>query len=141
VQAQIINLLLDLQDRLKLSILFVAHDLGVVRHMSDRIAVMYIGRIVETGPTDNVYRKPLHPYTEALLASVPKPNPRLKAAKLQIKGDVADPSKPPSGCHFHPRCTYATDCCRTEVPALRAISTTQQVACHYAEELQLKGVA
>jgi oligopeptide/dipeptide ABC transporter ATP-binding protein len=141
VQAQIINLLLDLQDRLKLSILFVAHDLGVVRHVSDRVAVMYVGRIVETGPTDAVYRKPLHPYTEALLASVPRPDPRLKGAKLQIKGEVADPAKPPPGCHFHPRCPYATDRCRTDAPLLRTLGQAQQVACHYAEQFQLKGVA
>src|SRR6202790_4058572 len=125
VQAQIINLMLDLQDRLKLSMLFVAHDLGVVRHVSDRVAVMYVGRIVETAPTADLYATPRHPYTEALLAAVPK----------------ADPANPPPGCAFHPRCPYAEARCRSELPVLREIAPAHWSACHRSAELSLRGVA
>src|SRR5450432_3569563 len=109
VQAQIINLLLDLQDRLGLSMLFVAHDLGVVRHVSDRVAVMYVGRIVETAPTTALYSTPRHPYTEALLAAVPKADPALRDQVSAPKGEIADPANPPPGCAFRPRCPYAID--------------------------------
>jgi len=141
VQAQIINLLLDLQDRLKLSMLFVAHDLGVVRHVSDRVAVMYLGRIVETASTTALYATPRHPYTEALLAAVPKADPALRDQTNAPAGEIADPANPPSGCAFHPRCPYAVDRCRTELPALREIAPAHWSACHRSAELSLRGVA
>jgi oligopeptide/dipeptide ABC transporter ATP-binding protein len=141
VQAQIINLLLELQERLGLSMLFVAHDLGVVRHVGDRVAVMYVGRIVEVAPTVALYERPRHPYTEALLAAVPKPDPELRDAAVAPRGEVADPANPPPGCAFHPRCPYAIDRCRSEVPALREIAPGTLSACHRAEQLTLQGVA
>ena len=141
VQAQIINLLLDLQDRLRLSMLFVAHDLGVVRHVSDRVAVMYVGRIVETAPTAALYTTPRHPYTEALLAAVPKPDPALRDQTSAPRGEIADPANPPPGCAFHPRCPYAVERCRTELPALREIAPAHWSACHRTAELSLRGVA
>jgi oligopeptide/dipeptide ABC transporter ATP-binding protein len=140
VQAQIINLLLDLQDRLRLSMLFVAHDLGVVRHVSDRVAVMYVGRIVETAPTAALYATPRHPYTEALLAAVPKPDPALRDQASAPKGEIADPANPPPGCAFHPRCPYAVERCRTELPVLREIAPAHWSACHRTAELSLRGV-
>jgi oligopeptide/dipeptide ABC transporter ATP-binding protein len=140
VQAQIINLLLDLQERLRLSMLFVAHDLGVVRHVSDRVAVMYVGRIVEVAPTVALYARPRHPYTEALLAAVPKPDPALRDAASAPRGEIADPANPPPGCAFHPRCPYAIARCRSELPPLREIVPTQWAACHRADELSLAGV-
>ena len=141
VQAQIINLLLDLQDRLKLSMLFVAHDLGVVRHVSDRVAVMYVGRIVETAPTADLYTTPRHPYTEALLAAVPKPDPAMRDQASAPRGEIADPANPPPGCAFHPRCPYAVERCRTELPVLREIAPAHWSACHRTAELSLRGVA
>jgi oligopeptide/dipeptide ABC transporter ATP-binding protein len=141
VQAQIINLLLDLQDRLGLSMLFVAHDLGVVRHVSDRVAVMYVGRIVETAPTTALYSTPRHPYTEALLAAVPKADPALRDQVSAPRGEIADPANPPRGCAFHPRCPYAVERCRTELPSLTEIAPAHWSACHRAAELSLRGVA
>ncbi len=141
VQAQIVNLLLELQDRLGLSYLFVAHDLSVVKHMSDRVAVMYVGRVVEEAATDALFRAPLHPYTEALLSAVPKPDPRRRSERIILKGEVADPAHPPSGCHFHPRCPYAVERCRTEVPTLDEVAPHHRVSCHRARELSLAGVA
>jgi oligopeptide/dipeptide ABC transporter ATP-binding protein len=141
VQAQIINLLLDLQDRLKLSMLFVAHDLGVVRHVSDRVAVMYVGRIVETAPTAALYVTPRHPYTEALLAAVPKADPALRDQTSAPRGEIADPANPPPGCAFHPRCPYAVERCRTELPVLKEIAPAHWSACHRTAELGLRGVA
>jgi oligopeptide/dipeptide ABC transporter ATP-binding protein len=141
VQAQIINLLLDLQDRLRLSMLFVAHDLGVVRHVSDRVAVMYVGRIVETAPTAALYTRPRHPYSEALLAAVPKPDPALRDSASAPIGEIADPANPPSGCAFHPRCPYAEERCRLELPVLQEIAPAHWSACHRTAELSLRGVA
>jgi oligopeptide/dipeptide ABC transporter ATP-binding protein len=140
VQAQIINLLLDLQDRLGLSYLFVAHDLSVVKHVSHRVAVMYVGRIVEVAPTATLFRKPRHPYTEALLSAVPVPDPKRRAQRIVLEGEVADPSKVPAGCAFHPRCRYATERCRIETPTLTTIGDGTTVACHRAKELELRGV-
>lgn len=140
VQAQIVNLLLELQNDLGISYLFVAHDLSVVKHVSDRVAVMYVGKIVEVAPTEALFDKPLHPYTEALLSAVPKPDPRLRAQRIILEGDVADPAHPPSGCYFHPRCRYAVDRCRTESPELEEIVPNHFVSCHRATELDLNGV-
>ena len=141
VQAQILNLLQDLQEELDLTYLFIAHDLSVVEHISHRVAVMYVGKIVELASADELFKNPLHPYTEALLSAVPKPDPRLrnKGVRIRLEGEVADPSNPPSGCYFHPRCRYAQDRCRTETPAFREIGREHWVACHFAEELDLRG--
>jgi oligopeptide/dipeptide ABC transporter ATP-binding protein len=140
VQAQIVNLLLDLQNELGLSYLFVAHDLSVVKHVSDRVAVMYVGKIVEVAPTSELFHRPRHPYTEALLSAVPKPDPRLRSQRIILEGDVADPAHPPSGCYFHPRCRYAVDRCRSEAPQLVEIAPNHLVSCHRAAELTLNGV-
>ncbi len=140
VQAQVVNLLLDLQDRLKLSYLFVAHDLSVVKHVSDRVAVMYVGKIVELAPTAQLFARPRHPYTEALLSAVPVPDPRRRSGRIVPLGEVADPANPPSGCHFHPRCRYAVERCRVETPALRAMADGHLTRCHLAEELTLASV-
>jgi peptide/nickel transport system ATP-binding protein len=140
VQAQILNLMLELQEQLGLTYLFVAHDLSVVRHISDRVAVMYVGRIVETAKTGELFSRPLHPYTEALLSAVPKPDPRLRSERIVLQGEVADPANPPPGCYFSPRCAYATDECRTKTPEQREPEPNHFVSCHRAEELQLRGV-
>jgi oligopeptide/dipeptide ABC transporter ATP-binding protein len=140
VQAQIVNLMLDLQDRLGLAFLFVAHDLSVVKHVSHRVAVMYVGRIVEIAPTRSLFAAPRHPYTEALLSAVPVPDPRKRADRIVLEGDVADPSNAPAGCHFHPRCRYATDACKTETPPLREIAPGHSVRCVRADDLALRGV-
>ena len=140
VQAQILNLLLKLQDQLKLSYLFVAHDLSIVKHISHRVAVMYVGKIVETAPTESLFSEPLHPYTAALLAAVPVPDPRRRSEMVRLEGEVASPANPPSGCYFHPRCPFATERCRVEAPALRELRTGHKVACHRAEELDLPGI-
>jgi peptide/nickel transport system ATP-binding protein len=141
VQAQIVNLLLELQDRLGLSYLFVAHDLSVVKHISHRVAVMYAGRILEIAPTEALFNTPRHPYTEALLSAVPVPDPRQRAKRIVLEGEVADPSNPPSGCHFHPRCRYAIDRCRNEIPQLETSAPGHAVRCLRARDLSLAGVA
>ena len=131
VQAQVVNLLMDLQEENRLSYLFVAHDLAVVQHASHRIAVMYFGRIVELTDRQTLFRSPAHPYTEALLAAVPVPDPKTKRAeRLILEGDVPSPIDPPRGCHFHPRCPYAMARCRSESPTLQEITPGQLVACH-----------
>ena len=130
IQAQVINLLMDLQDEKKLSYLFIAHDLAVVEHISHRVAVMYLGRIVEYAETRALFRSPLHPYTEALLAAVPVPNPRLRRQKRVLQGDVPSPIHPPSGCHFHTRCPYAMERCRVEAPRLLEVTPGHWAACH-----------
>jgi oligopeptide/dipeptide ABC transporter ATP-binding protein len=135
IRAQVINLLDDLQDELSLTYVFIAHDLGVVRHVSDRIAVMYLGKIVEISPAEELYQEPVHPYTEALLSAVPVPDPDLSARRQQIvlEGDVPSPVVPPSGCRFHPRCRYATDICKVEEPPLVPHGNSQGhlAACHH----------
>ena len=130
IQAQVINLLMTLQRAHNLSYLFIAHDLAVVEHISHRVAVMYLGRIVECADKKTLFTMPLHPYTEALLAAVPVPNPRLKRVKRLLPGDVPSPITPPSGCHFHTRCPYAEERCRREAPSLREVSPEHNVACH-----------
>jgi oligopeptide/dipeptide ABC transporter ATP-binding protein len=130
IQAQVINLMMDLQREKKLSYLFIAHGLAVVEHISHRIAVMYLGKIVEYADKTTLFRDPLHPYTEALLSAVPVPNPRLKRAKRHLAGDVPSPVNPPPGCPFHTRCAYAEARCRTDVPPLREIGPGHWVSCH-----------
>jgi peptide/nickel transport system ATP-binding protein len=141
VQAQILNLLLELQEKLGITILFVAHDLSVVKHISARVAVMYVGRIVETAPTEALFASPKHPYTEALLSAVPIPDPRLRSERIVLQGEVADPANTPSGCHFHPRCRYAQAMCKEKTPAQEEIAPNHFVSCHRARELSLRGVA
>ncbi len=140
VQAQVLNLLLELQARLHLTFLFVAHDLSVVKHISDRVAVMYVGQLVELATTAAIFRHPRHPYTAALMRAVPVPDPRVPSGDVALPGDVANPAHPPSGCYFHPRCAFVTDRCRTERPALRELDAGHWVRCHRAEELSLPGV-
>jgi len=142
VQAQILNLLQDLQAEFNLTYLFIAHDLSVVEHISDRVAVMYVGKLVELGTRGQIFTGPKHPYTEALMSAVPKADPRLRdsGARIRLEGEVADPANPPSGCYFHPRCRYSQDRCKIEEPVLRDLGQGQHVACHFTEQLQLKGV-
>jgi peptide/nickel transport system ATP-binding protein len=137
VQAQVLNLLKELQRRFNLTYLFISHDLSVVRHISDRIVVMYVGKIVEVADTEKLFSDVQHPYTEALLSSAPKPDPRASRNRVVLEGEVADPSNPPSGCYFHPRCRYATDRCKSEEPLLREIKPGHWASCHYSEELTL----
>ena len=142
VQAQVINLLMDLQEQLKLTYLFVAHDLSVVKQISDRVAVMYVCKMVEIASTKKIFEKPLHPYTEALLNAVPVPDPRKrKSEKKHLSGEVANPASPPSGCYFHPRCPYAQDICKTTKPTLEEVQPGRFVSCHRAKELDLTGIA
>ncbi len=141
VQAQTLNLMNDLKADFNLAYIFIAHDLSVVQHISDRVAVMYVGRIAEMADSMALYNTPLHPYTEALMSAVPRPNPRLQKERIIMQGDVADPANPPPGCLFHPRCTYAIDRCKTEIPELRELKPDHYVSCHRADELELKGIA
>jgi len=130
VQAQVLNLLMDLQDEFGLAYLFVSHDLAVVEHVAHRIAVMYLGRIVELSTRDRIFSRPLHPYTEALMAAAPIADPRARRERLVIEGDVPSPMNPPPGCHFHTRCPYAVARCRTEDPPLQEVAPAHVVACH-----------
>jgi peptide/nickel transport system ATP-binding protein len=141
VQAQILNLLRRLQRELRLTYLFIAHDLGVVKHISDTIGVMYLGRLIEVAPYRAIFGKPGHPYTEALLSAVPKIDPQIPTSAS--RGEVPDPSSPPPGCHFHPRCSYRTERCEREFPPVVNVGGSEgdhQVACFYAEELELEGI-
>ena len=142
VRAQILNLLEDLQQEFDLTYLFISHDLSVIEHICNRVAVMYIGTIVELAPTEDLFRQPLHPYTESLMSAVPIPDPRLRNRRHRTKpqGEVADPINPPSGCYFHPRCQYAQERCKVEPPRLREIRPGHFAACHFSEDLQLMGV-
>jgi peptide/nickel transport system ATP-binding protein len=133
VQAQILNLLQDLQADFRL-------NLSVVRYISNRVAVMYVGRMVELAETDELFSAPKHPYTAALLSAVPEPDPRLRAQRIVLQGEVANPAAPPGGCYFHPRCPHAIAVCRTETPRWQETSPAHFVACHRAEELRLEGV-
>jgi oligopeptide transport system ATP-binding protein len=135
IQAQIINLLRDLQAKMGLTYLFVAHDLSVVEHISDRVAVMYLGRIAELADSAELYRNPRHPYTVSLLSAIPVPDPDRKRRRIVLKGDVPSPARPPSGCRFHPRCFLAEDICSHEEPVLRELAPGHWSACHFAEKL------
>ncbi|MCJ7700610.1 MAG: ATP-binding cassette domain-containing protein [Anaerolineales bacterium] len=141
VQAQTLNLMNDLKADFNLAYIFIAHDLSVVQFISDRVAVMYVGRIAEMADSIQLYDHPLHPYTEALMSAVPRPNPRIQKERIVMQGDVADPGNPPPGCLFHPRCTYVIDRCKTEKPELRELKPDHYVSCHRAHELELKGIA
>ena len=139
VQAQILNLLQDLQQELGLTYLFVAHDLSVVAHISDRVAVMYVGKMVELARTPELFISPLHPYTEALMAAIPRPDPTPRTKHIVLAGEVANPANPPTGCYFHPRCEYAVERCGQEEPAWAELGDGHFVRCHRAEELTLTG--
>lgn len=141
VQAQTLNLMNSLKAKFDLTYVFVAHDLSVVEYICDRVAVMYVGKIVEIGTRDEIFRTPKHPYTEALMSAVPQPEPgaRGRRKRVRLSGEVADPANPPSGCYFHPRCRYATDRCKSETPPLRTLASGQRAACHHAETLNLTG--
>ncbi|MDO7906181.1 dipeptide ABC transporter ATP-binding protein [Paenibacillus sp. JX-17] len=136
VQSQVINLLMKLQKEMGLTFLFIAHGLNVVRHISDRVGVMYLGKLVEVAETEELYAKPLHPYTAALLSSIPKPNPGTKRKRIVLQGDVPSPANPPSGCRFHTRCPMAQDKCRSQEPLLEEVLPGRQVACHFPIGLQ-----
>jgi len=140
VQAQVLNLLLELQKRLHLTLLFVAHDLAVVKHISDRVAVMYVGQLVELATAEAIFRRPRHPYTAALMRAVPVPDPHAPSGDVALAGEVANPASPPAGCYFHPRCPHVVERCRSERPELREVAAGHVVRCHRAEELALAGV-
>jgi peptide/nickel transport system ATP-binding protein len=140
VQAQILNLLQDLQGQFGLTYLFVAHNLSVVKHISNRVAVMYVGKMVELAETEEIFSNPKHPYTEALISAVPKPDPLALKNRIVLSGEVASPSNPPSGCYFNPRCRYAKKICSEESPVLREVSPGHLAACHFADQLNLAGL-
>lgn len=135
IRAQIVNLLLELQREMRLALLFIAHDLSIVRHVSDRVAVMYLGRIVELSPAGQIYSRPLHPYTRALISSIPEPDPGRRRQRIVLAGDVPSPISPPPGCRFHTRCAFAVARCREAVPELEVASSGQLVACHRWREI------
>jgi len=136
----LLNLLENLKQELGLSLIFIAHDVSVVEHVSDRIAVMYVGKIVEIGKTDAVLRRPLHPYTEALISAIPPADPDIKFQRIPLPGEVPSPANPPPGCVFHPRCLYAQEICKTTPPALVAVVDDHEASCHFASELHLQGI-
>jgi len=140
IQAQILNLLQDLKETMQPTFLFIAHDLSVIEHVSDRVGVMYVGSMVELAPTDEIYNKPKHPYTEALLSAIPRPEPGAAKNRILLPGEVANSADLPDGCNFHPRCAYCIEQCKVEVPEFKEISFGHYVACHRAEELNLRGI-
>ncbi|HZO26304.1 MAG TPA: oligopeptide/dipeptide ABC transporter ATP-binding protein [Chloroflexota bacterium] len=144
IQAQVLNLLKQLQSQLGLAYLFISHNLSVVEYIAHRVGVMYVGQLVELAETKELFGRPLHPYTEALMSAVPKPDPRVQKVRIVLEGEVADPANPPPGCYFHPRCPYAVDRCKTERPEFRDLGARDGgqhfVSCHRAEELTLRGV-
>lgn len=140
IQAQVLNLLQELKEELGLTLLFIAHDLSVVEHMCDRIAVMYVGNMMEIADSEELLRNPKHPYTEALVSAVPPADPDVHLERIILEGDVPSPANPPSGCVFHPRCRYAKDVCKQEIPQLREVAPDHYTACHLVEELELQGV-
>ena len=139
IQAQVINLLEDLQHKLGITYIFIAHDLSVVEHISDRVAVMYVGQVTELAETEALFSRPLHPYTEALMSAVPKPDPRIRMERIVLEGEVPSPVSPPSGCYFHPRCRYRKEICSTEKPELNEVVPGRFCACHFADKLNLNG--
>jgi oligopeptide/dipeptide ABC transporter ATP-binding protein len=141
VQAQILNLLLDLQERLHLINVFVTHNLGVVKHVCDRVAVMSVGKLVELAGSEAIYRAPRHPYTAVLMGVAPVADPWVHSGTEELSGEVPSPANPPPGCTFHPRCAHPVDCCRQELPELRECEPGHLVSCHRAEELTLRGIA
>ena len=141
VAAGILNLLKDLREKLDLTYIIITHNLNVLGFIADRVAVMYLGRIVELAGTEELFSQPKHPYTEALLSSVPKPDPLYKSQRIVMQGEVADPSNPPSGCYFHPRCRYAKGICSEKAPEFREVKPDHWASCHFAEELKLEGIA
>jgi oligopeptide/dipeptide ABC transporter ATP-binding protein len=141
VQAQVLNLLMDLQEEFNLTYLFISHDLGVVEHIGHRIAVMYLGQIVEIAPKEKLFENPLHPYSQALIEAAPIPDPRARRTRLVIEGDVPSPMNPPPGCRFHTRCPYAFSRCRSEEPALREVTPERFVACHLREDGNMEPLA
>ena len=140
IQAQVLNLLQQLKDELGLTYLFIAHDLSVVEHMCDRIAVMYVGRLVEIADSDKLLRRPLHPYTEALVSAIPPADPEIKLNRIVLEGDIPSPANPPPGCVFHPRCVYAQEQCEREEPQLEEVQPGHFASCHFARELTLQGI-
>jgi len=140
VQAQVLNLLQELQARLGLTIIFIAHDLSVVEHISDRVAVMYVGKIAEMAETEELLKHPLHPYTEALLSAIPPADPDIHLERIRLQGEVPSPANPPSGCIFHPRCRYAKEVCSHEAPILNEETPGHYVSCHFSKELRLNGI-
>ncbi|NLD74399.1 MAG: ATP-binding cassette domain-containing protein, partial [Chloroflexi bacterium] len=140
IQAQVLNILTELQEQHDLTYLFISHDLSVVQHISDRVAVMYVGKMAELAPTRELFEAPLHPYTEALMSAVPRPDPRARRKRILLEGDVANPADPPSGCYFHPRCRYARERCSQEEPVMREVQPGHYVSCHFAEELRLQSL-
>ncbi len=139
IQAQVINLLRDLQKELNLTYLFISHDLSVVEHISDKVGVMYLGKLIEFGQTEKLFEKPLHPYTEALLSAVPVADPTVQNERIPLRGEIPNPANPPSGCFFHTRCQYCTEKCKNAVPEYVELEPGHFVACHYAKELKLRG--
>ena len=140
VQAQVLNLMMELQEKLNLTYLFVAHDLSVVKHIANRVIVMYVGKVVEVAGTDDIFNHPKHPYTSSLLSAIPLPDPRAKKERTLLKGEVANPANPPSGCYFHPRCDFAKDICRTTAPSLEEASKAHYASCHFSRELDMPGI-
>ena len=139
IQAQVINLLHDLQQEFGLTYLFISHDLSVVEYISDKVGVMYLGKMVEFAPTKALFAHPMHPYTESLLSAVPVADPTVQSERIPLEGEIPNPANPPSGCYFHTRCRYCTERCRQEAPVYRELEKDHFVACHRAEELKLKG--
>ncbi|TAH66385.1 MAG: ATP-binding cassette domain-containing protein [Anaerolineaceae bacterium] len=139
IQAQVINLLRDLQKEMQLTYIFISHDLSVVEHISDKVGVMYLGKMVEFANTEEMFKRPMHPYTEALLSAVPVADPSIKIERIALDGEIPNPANPPSGCYFHERCRYCISKCRTDVPEQEEISPGRFVACHRAKELDLRG--
>ena len=139
VRSQILNLLIRLQEQFNLSYLFISHDLSVIRHISHRVGVMYVGKMVELATSNELFRTPRHPYTEALLSAVLKADPRTRRERIYLEGEIANPARPPSGCYFHPRCRYAKEICAHETPTWREVSPGHFVTCHWANELSLQG--
>ena len=137
IQAQVVNLLLELQKKFSLTFLFIAHDLSVIKYISDRVLVMYLGKIVEQAKTEELFKNPKHPYTEALISSVPIPNPQKKVEQIILDGDVPSPLEPPPGCVFHTRCRYAQDICKTDIPPIKEMGSRHFTSCHFADTLKL----